>query len=68
MRRLAVMALATATVASNVVAQRTTTSVDVGGASIRYADSVNTSVMSLTPAFRARWDRASLSARPVARP
>jgi hypothetical protein len=62
MRRLAVIALATATVANNVVAQRTTTSVDVGGASIRYADSVNTSVMSLTPAFRARWDRASLSA------
>jgi hypothetical protein len=62
MRRVAFLALATATIASDVAAQRTTASVDVGGASIRYADSVTTSVMSLTPAFHARWDRATISA------
>src|SRR5512138_2685519 len=62
MRKLAFIAVATATIASDVAAQRSTVSVDVGGASIRYADSVTTSVMSLTPAFRARWDRATISA------
>jgi hypothetical protein len=62
MRRSMIVALATAVTASGAAAQRTTTSVDVGGASIRYGDSVSTSVMSLTPAFHARWDRATLSA------
>ena len=62
MRRRTLLALATVAIAPNAMAQRTTTSVDVGGASIRYGDSVSTSVMSITPAFRARWDRASVSA------
>ena len=54
--------LASATLAEPVAAQRTTTSIDVGGASIRYADSVTTSVVSLSPAFHARWDRGTISA------
>ena len=63
MRRAVLGTLASALLlARDVVAQRTTTSIDIGGASIRYADSVNTSVVSITPAFRARWDRATVSA------
>jgi hypothetical protein len=62
MRWCIVIAIATAAIASDAVAQRTTTSVDLGGANVRYGDSVTTSVMSVTPAFHARWDRATLSA------
>jgi len=62
MRRVVVVLLASASIADGATAQRTTTSLDVGGASIRYGDSVSTSVMSLTPAFNARWDRATFAA------
>jgi hypothetical protein len=43
-------------------AQRVTTSVDVGGASMRYADTVSAAGPAITPSITAEWTRASLGA------
>ena len=56
-----IVALAAATIASDAVAQRTTASIDIAGASLWYGDTVSTTAMSLSPAIYARWDRATLS-------
>ena len=61
MRWSMIAALAAATIASDAVAQRTTASVDIAGASLWYGDTVSTTAMSLSPAIYARWDRATLS-------
>lgn len=43
-------------------AQRATASVDAGGTYMRYADSLNSSAASLTPALRLDWARATVGA------
>jgi hypothetical protein len=61
MRRIA-MTLAAGVVcrAEPLVAQRVLSSVDVAGMSVQYGDSVRASGMSIQPAFRMDWTRATL--------
>ena len=43
-------------------AQRVSSSVDIGGSSMRYADSISSSGPSLSPSISVNWERASASA------
>jgi hypothetical protein len=49
------------TLAPQAAAQRVTSTVDVGGAGIRYGDSVSTSAVTVAPTIRFDWPRAMLT-------
>ena len=60
--RVARLALAAVFVPPSVHAQRVSSSVDVGGSSMRYADSISTNGPALSPSIWADWARTSLAA------
>ena len=58
----ALAALTLGAAAAPAAAQQVTSTLDVGGASLRYADSVSATAATVSPAVRADWARATLTA------